>query len=250
MKTTHLSSSYILHTRSFKETSLLVEAFTETHGRVSLLARGAKRPKGRWRGLLQPFIGLSLSWIASQDSDLFVLGGVENNPVSHPLPGKCLLYGFYINELMMRLTTRGDPAPTLYHLYEKTLTQLKDECNVEPVLRAFELGLLSALGYAIDLFQDAKTGHPIERDSVYGYDANLGLFALDTLPEDPYPILVTVAGASILALQSGIYSNSAQLKDAKRLLRAALGSHLGNKPLKSREIAKRLTLKEKRHASK
>jgi DNA repair protein RecO (recombination protein O) len=54
--------AFVLHTYPYRETSLIVEAFTSAYGRVAMVARGAKRPRSEVRGLLQAFQPLALSW--------------------------------------------------------------------------------------------------------------------------------------------------------------------------------------------
>ena len=54
--------AFVLHTYPFRETSLIVEAFSRDFGRVSLLARGARRPRSALRGLLLAFQPLELAW--------------------------------------------------------------------------------------------------------------------------------------------------------------------------------------------
>ena len=60
-------AGFILHTYPFKETSVVAEVFTRGHGRVALIARGARRPTSTLRGLMQPFTPLLLSWFGKSD---------------------------------------------------------------------------------------------------------------------------------------------------------------------------------------
>ncbi|MCB1827507.1 MAG: DNA repair protein RecO, partial [Coxiellaceae bacterium] len=105
----------VLHARSFRETSLLVDFFTQEHGRVCAVARGARTQRSKFRGLLQPFIPVTISW--SGRSDLVTLSDAE--PCGMPLSfsGTALLSGLYINELLVRLLARHDPHPELFMYY-------------------------------------------------------------------------------------------------------------------------------------
>ena len=98
---------YVLHTYPYKETSLIVEALTRRHGRVGLLARGARRPRSAMRGLLLSFHPLRLSW--STSSELGNLIGAEWGGALQPLAGRGMMCGFYLNELVLRLLPRDDP---------------------------------------------------------------------------------------------------------------------------------------------
>src|SRR5262245_64695563 len=91
--------AYVLHSYPFRETSLVVETFTRDHGRVALMARGARRPRSAVRGVLLAFQPLLASW--SGRSDLRTLVAAEREGVYAPLRGEALICGFYLNELLL-----------------------------------------------------------------------------------------------------------------------------------------------------
>src|SRR5689334_15045703 len=117
-----LQPAYILHTRAYRDTSLLLEVLTQDYGRVSLVARGVRNSRMRLRSILQPFIPLLLSMQGR--SELKLLISAEMNGLSLSLRGDCLLSGFYLNELLVRSLQKEDPHPELYILYQKTLNHL------------------------------------------------------------------------------------------------------------------------------
>src|SRR5258708_25416695 len=98
---------YVLHTYPYKETSLIVEAFTRRHGRVSLLARGARRPRSAMRGVLLAFHPLRLGWSGS--AELSNLMGAGWGRALQPLAGRRLMCGSYLRQLIPRVLPRGDP---------------------------------------------------------------------------------------------------------------------------------------------
>ena len=126
---------YVLHTYAYKETSLIVEAFTRRHGRVALLARGARRPRSAMRGVLLSFHPLRLSWSGS--ADLANLIGAEWAGGIPLLGGRGLMCGFYVNELLLRLLPRDDPHDGLFEAYADALGGLAAR-DVSSVLRGFE----------------------------------------------------------------------------------------------------------------
>ena len=129
----------ILHTYPFKETSVVAEVFTRSHGRVALIARGARRPSSALRGLMQPFTPLLLSWFGK--SDLKTLHAAEWQGGIAPPQGRALMCGFYLNELLLRLLARGDAHEALYAHYVATLDQLAGDAaatDYERILRRFE----------------------------------------------------------------------------------------------------------------
>src|SRR5512134_2139380 len=145
--------AYVLHTYAYKETSLIVEAFTRRFGRVALLARGARRPRSAMRGVLLSFHPLRLSWSAS--AELGNLIGAEWAGALQPLAGQGLMCGFYLNELVLRLLPRDDPHERLFDAYAQTLPRLSRGEPYPAVLRSFEKRLLAELGYAPLLDRDS-----------------------------------------------------------------------------------------------
>ncbi|MFO1258753.1 MAG: DNA repair protein RecO [Gammaproteobacteria bacterium] len=223
-----LEKSYILHQRAFSESSLILEVFTENLGRFSLLAKGAKRPKSFWRGLLVPFRPLLLSWTGR--SDLKTLTQAEADGKSALLVGTKLWCGLYLNELLMRLLSMGDPHDDIYKAYEIAVTELDKTESEESVLRCFERDLLEGLGYGIE-YCDFESGDPIEPEVLYIFDPAQGFSLLREANGK-----LTISGASILALARGAFENAHQLKEAKMLLQSAIQVHLGNKPLQTKQL--------------
>ena len=72
----------MLHAYPYRETSLIVEAFTPGFGRVAMVARGAKRPRSETRGLLQAFQPLTLSWAGAGELKTLVQGRVARRPAA------------------------------------------------------------------------------------------------------------------------------------------------------------------------
>lgn len=169
--------AYVLHSRPFRDTSLLVDVLTRDFGRVGLIARGQRqaRQKSR-RVLLQPFVPLLLSWRGR--SDLKTLTGAENSAAGVFLTGHYLYSGLYANELIMRLLPQGDAHPDIFSNYQHLLTQLATGHMLEAVLRRFEFSLLDELGYGLDFHVEANSGEAIQPGAIYVYRAELGFVAV------------------------------------------------------------------------
>jgi len=226
----NLQPAFLLHRKPYRDTSLLIEAFSETHGRLGLVARGARSRRGGQAGLLQPFQPLLLSW--SGRGELQTLIGAESQQPSLSLHGDSLISGFYLNELLMRLLPRHDPHPTLYHRYAQTLLQLAHAGMDEWLLRLFERDLLQELGYGLLLTHEGGSGEMVQADVRYCYHPEFGpqrQFAADE------PCL-RVHGATLLCLAQGGQADSRSRSEAKRLMRGVLSGYLGNRPLASREL--------------
>jgi DNA repair protein RecO (recombination protein O) len=227
-----LEPAFILHHRPFRDTSALLEVFSRAHGRVGLVARGARGPRSRLKGLLQPFRPLLLSW--QLRGELGTLTGAEAAGPAAPAPGggDALLALYYASELLLRMTGRLDPHPPLFDHYATTVAVLASGQPVAPQLRRFELGLLEALGYGLDLERDAA-GDALDPRTSYRYDAAHGLAPCR---DDASGAL---SGASLLALARDRLAEPRELADARRLLRAALDAHLDGRPLRTRELLAR-----------
>jgi len=225
-----LAPGYVLHQRPYRETSALLEVFTESHGRIGLVARGIRSPKSRQRGELQLFRSLRLSWSAR--SELGTLTAVESAVPGERLRGTALYSAFYLNELLVRLLVRNDPHPGLYAHYQASLESLMQGGDIEPLLRIFEKNLLQEIGYGLLLDSEVESGEPVQPDRYYDYHLESG--PVRVAGQDTRAFVFK--GSSLLALQRGQLAGADVLRDAKRLMRSALNLYLGNKPLKSREL--------------
>jgi DNA repair protein RecO (recombination protein O) len=224
-----LQRCFILHRRDFGNTSLLVEVFSADHGRLPVIAKGAKRPRTATAADLQPFRPLWLSWAGRGEVKTLV----RTEPAGHviDLQGKAVFCGFYLNELLMRLIGRDDPHEELFAFYHAALIGLAQAPNLGSVLRQFELRLLGELGYAIALDCDAASGEPVTSGKRYMYEPELGLRAA------PQPAAIfTVSGETLLRLAAGRALQGEQAKEARELMRRLLGPLIGGRPLKSREL--------------
>jgi DNA repair protein RecO (recombination protein O) len=226
--------AFILHGSPFRETSLIVEAFTRDHGRVALVARGARRPKSSLRGVLLSFQPLLVSW--SGRSELRTLIRAEWRGGYHPLRGQALICGFYVNELLLKLLLRDDPHERLFASYEGTLAALGAGAEQPAVLRQFEMCLLRELGYAVILDRDVERGEPVVRERSYVYVVERG----------PVPAVgaarngVELSGQTLIDMQSGEFASVATQQQSKLLMRTLINHHLGNQVLHTRQLLRDL----------
>jgi len=227
-------SAFVLHHRHYSETSLLLEAFTPEHGRVALIAKGARRPNSRQYGILKPFQPLLLSW--GGRGELAFLTGAEANGVGAPLGGEALYCGFYMNELLMRLLHRHDPHEALYGCYRTSLSAMSTDHAYEAILRIFEKRLLSEIGYGLVLDRDISDNSAIQAEVEYDYIPDRGPVRM-VHPELNRPVQGTrLRGASLLALVEERLTDRTVLRETKQLMRVTLARHLGDRPLHSRRL--------------
>jgi len=221
--------AYVLHTRPYRETSLLVEIFAREQGRLALVARGARRPRSPVRGLLQPFQPLRLSWFGK--GEVRTLKQAEWQGGQLPLRGPALMCGFYLNELLLRLLPREDPHPVLFEHYQSALRALGEGAAAAPVLRRFEKALLRELGYALVLEHEAMSDTPIDPDAFYVYRPEHGPVRAEKGSGG-----VQLRGSTLLALARDDYSDPLALAEAKQLMRLLIAHQLGGESLQTRQF--------------
>jgi DNA repair protein RecO (recombination protein O) len=221
--------AFVLHSYPYKETSLIVELFTRDFGRVALIAKGAKRPHSQLRGVLQTFQPLTTGWTGKNElrtlTDADWVGGML------PLEKTALLCGFYLNELLVKLTARDDAHARLFDHYVSTLNQLAHNEPAPIVLRKFEMALLKETGVAADLTRCTVSRTKVLPDVHYVVDPDRG-----PRPERDEDMAPRVAGKTLLDMEREDYADPATQAQSKQLMRYLLSWHLGGAPLNTRQI--------------
>lgn len=222
---------YVLHTYPYKETSLVVELFTHDFGRVSAVAKGARRPGSAMRGMLQSFQPLLGAW--SGKLELKTLHSLEWYSGLLMLQGEALMCGFYLNELLLRLLPREDAHEALFDEYTQTLKLLSlapdDSANI---LRRFELRLLQALGYAVPLTQNIRD-EAVTAEAHYYYVPEVGPVSSK---HDYQENGVQLSGKTLLDMAQDDYADLQTQQQSKQLMRLLLAHYLGDKPLHTRQL--------------
>jgi DNA repair protein RecO (recombination protein O) len=211
-----------------------VEAFTRRHGRVALLARGARRPRSAMRGILLSFRPLRLSWTAS--AELGSLIGAEWSGGAPPLAGRGLMCGFYVNELVLRLLPRDDPHEALFDFYTGSLNDLSGGAEQGPALRRFEKRLLAELGYALLLERDAAS-EPIDPERQYVYEPERGPVPANGSRSGD----LVVSGRTLLDIARDEYGRTETRDEARSLMRALIRQRLHGQVLHTRTVLMELS---------
>lgn len=217
--------AFILHARAYRETSALLECITPAHGRIGLVARGMRRERSRFpRGLMQPLQPLLLSWVGQ--GELVTLTGAEAASAPLTLSGERLYSAMYLNELVLRITPRGDPQGNLFDLYRLCLQRLADGEGEAWTLRRFERDLLEQIGYALVLDTESDLSTPILGDVDYVFVPDEG-----PRPWTGQDGALRVRGAALLALVHDIEPEKADAEPLRRLMRVLLRHQLGGAEL-------------------
>lgn len=251
---------YILHQKPFSETSVLLDVFTQQYGRVGLIAKGAKRPKSPLRACLFPFKLLSFSFVGK--SELKTVTHLEEHEkysastnYSH---GNQLIFGLYVNELILRFLKKEDPHPELFSVFHLAIGYLFNIDNLcqqyqlsknhisQLILRSIEMALLSAVGYGIQFDTIAQSHHPISKTDYYYYDPVVGFNCSqqDKMSNIPGALLNLMTKLDLNKLDDffkDLYRSKINLSIflgvTKKILRQSLDYHLGDKKIHTRELA-------------
>jgi len=221
--------SFILHHRPFRDSSQILDIISGDHGKLALVARGSRAARSRLKGVLRPFMPLSLSWV--QRSDLGTLTGAEVCGAPIALSGDALLSGFYVNELLLHFLHRHDPQPGIFDIYARTIEALAAADSIAACLRQFEIELLRQLGYALNFDHEADSYDPLQRERHYEYRFEQGPVRVQRSSG-----AMVFSGAQLLAIGAGRFEEPETLRASSRLLREVIGFHLGGKELKSRKV--------------
>ncbi|MGE0049407.1 MAG: DNA repair protein RecO [Acidithiobacillus sp.] len=217
--------AWVLHSHPFGDGSLVLELFTEHHGRLGILARGKRR-----RGRLEAGRPYWVRWAGR--GDLPALQGAEELPsrlVQHPVPALLL---FYLNELLLRLTGRADPQDELFVEYSQILEALASRPEDFWLLRRFERRLLEILGWAADVAHCAQCGALLE-ESAYAH-AGEGLFCSRHAPALAQP--VSRAALTWLAGDLQLPPERSAWGELRTYLAMELDQLLGGRTLESRRL--------------
>ena len=242
-----MDRGYVLHSYPYRETSLILQAWTEKHGRLGLVAKGARRPKSASRVVLVPFQPLVLDWFGR--GELRTLKTAEPSVAATPLAGEALMSAFYMNELLLKLTTREDPHEKLFEAYDEAITQLRalsrsrlaTPSSLEPVLRRFELKLLQELGYALELAREAGSHAPIAAERDYFYVVERGAVAAERAPGgEPPANAVKLRGLTLIDLERGRFEDPTTVAQSKQLMRLLIHHSLNGQELSTRALVRDL----------
>ena len=247
---------YVLHTYPYRETSLILQVWTEKHGRFAVVAKGARRPRSAQRGVLVPFQPLAFTWFGR--GEVKTLKTAEPAGAALPLAGASLLSAFYLNELLLKLIHRDDPHEGLWVAYDEAVTALRDRSRraagvpglvaaepgvgdpraIEPVLRRFELAMLRELGYAVELGHDVVDGAAIDPDREYWYVVERG--PVPAGGEAQRADAVKLSGLTLVHLDRGQFDDPRTAGQAKSLMRMLIHRCLNGQELSTRAIVRDL----------
>ena len=221
---------FLLHQRSYGETSIIAEVFTRNLGKMSVIARGAKKPKSKFFGYLVPFSRLKITF--SGRSELKTLTNIDRDlSLTNTYLSRKSYSLLYINELMIKLLPKDAEHKPLFDLYSKFIQDSVNEDKMDYLLRNFELDLLEMLGYGINFHADINNEEEIKLNKNYIFVAESGFMATDNAKD--------FSGEDIIKIRERNFADIST-KKLKQLTQATIMFCLEGKDLNSRQIFRRL----------
>ena len=218
---------FLLHQRSYGETSIIADVFTQKSGKLSFIAKGAKKPKSKFFGYLVPFQKLKITY--SGRSELKTLTSIDRDLASNSNTFSKVSYSLlYINELLMKLLPKDAKHEELFVLYDEFLKKINKNNNLEVSLRHFELDLLDMLGYGFDYDSEIDSNETIEAELSYVFVSERGFRKSNSS---------SFKGKDILSIKKRKLED-VPLKHLKEITTKAIGICLEGKDLASRKIFK------------
>ena len=227
MSQSNNDNCFLLHQRSYGETSIIADVFTQKSGKISFIAKGAKKPKSKFFGYLVPFQKLKITY--SGRSELKTLTSIDRDLASNSNTFSKVSYSLlYINELLMKLLPKDAKHEELFVLYDEFLRKINKNNNLEISLRHFELDLLDMLGYGFDYDSEIDSNDPIEAELSYVFVSERGFRKSNNS---------SFKGQDIMNIKKRRLED-VPLKYLKEITTKAIGICLEGKDLASRKIFK------------
>ena len=234
----HQQPAYILLNRPYSETSWIVEAFSREHGRLSLMAKGARRLKSKLKGVLFPFQPVLLSWVGKGEMPTLTSAEIDQSEFdlfTHELKGDALVCGFYCNELVVNLLHRHDPHQSLFDQYHSTIMTMNaqiDSMLMASTLREFEQVVMRETGYEVSFDYESDGRTAIESNGFYYFQPHQGFVRVNNQYHPK-----AISGRIILTLKQNVAElQPKDLSQSKHLMRDILTQILGTKKIVSREL--------------
>ena len=220
---------FLLHQRPHGETSLIVDVFTKKNGKMSIIAKGAKKPKSKFFGYLTPFTKLKITYTGR--SELKTLTNIDRDfSESTNSLSKTSYSLLYINELLIRLLPKDAVHEDLFLLYESFLLKIHSRKNIELTLRSFELDMLEMLGYGLDFENEIDKNQSIDVNKNYSFIPERGFRESSNSK---------FSGQDIINIRLRNLSEVSK-KHLKHITQESIHFCLDGKSLSSREIFRRI----------
>ncbi|MEE9351736.1 MAG: DNA repair protein RecO [Thiotrichaceae bacterium] len=244
-----MDTGFILNRRPFRDNSLLVDLLTKESGRITCIARVAKKRGKIMAGTLEPFRLLRVDWIGRGQVQTLTMAEEQGR---YRVPVAELCKALYLNELVLKLIPKHAPAEEIFLSYQYAIKQITEQSSD---LMDCEMILLESLGYSFryqsDLQLDIatrrttleapheatyKNSHnpfyePLQAQLKYHYSIDNGL-SLDNESQ-----AVPISGNLLIKLNGRSTLNPLEQQELRTFLNRLIDLLLSGKKLNSRKLA-------------
>jgi len=143
----------VLRRIKYSETSLIVTLYTREYGKIGLIAKGARNPKSKFVGSLEPASYVSIIYYHKEGRDLQILSEVDsmrsNSSIINSI--RKIAVAFAIVNLIDSVVTEAESNEDIFNLLKESLHALNDREIDIPILWYFEMNLLRQIGFEINV---------------------------------------------------------------------------------------------------
>ncbi|MEO2015244.1 MAG: DNA repair protein RecO [Fuerstiella sp.] len=217
---TEKAEAIVIKQVDFSESSRVVTFFSKEFGKLSALAKGAKRLKGPFDAALDLLSTCRIVFIHKSSGTLSLLTQASLVSRFSPVSGSLnsLYSGYYVADLLCSLTEDEDPDPEIYGLAHRALKELSDpEADSAASVIQFEIGLLRQAGLFPNLSECSVCGQPVTTESKYAHWVSQGGLLCSDCHRQEYAGKSISAGA--VAILKNMSGEGSQLSERIRLTR-------------------------------
>ena len=228
-----MDSAYILNRRPFRDNRFIVDLLTQESGRMTCVARVAKKRGKIMKGTLEPFRRLGVAWTGKAQMPTLTVAEEQRR---YLIQSQDLCKALYFNELILKLIPLFAPANDVFTAYQVGLHRLAAIVD-ERTLMQCEFALLDVLGYSFGDELEHQLGKSVEANRYYRYSANSGLQSYEQYQEG-----VPISGALLIKWQQSEqgeqheYFSENEYYQLRQFLNRFIDTLLVGKPLKSRKL--------------
>jgi len=234
------AEGFVIRQVDFSESSKILTLFTREYGKISAIAKGAKRLRGSFESALDLLTICNIVFIRKSSGGLDLLTEaklVERFQVKDKSL-ESLYSGYYVAELLGSLTEEYDPHPQLYSEARRALERFSTGIDLELAVLRFELMLLQELGHLPALEGCLVCDREINPDLPYAFRATQGgLICLECLREEPAR---RIHSGTLVILQKLLSEKESdwqrlvlspeQRQESRSIVNSSLSSLLGKRP--------------------
>lgn len=233
MANVNLEPAYILHSKPYSDTSLIITFLTKNYGKINLIAKGCRRNKHKYKHLLQQFISILINFTQRGGLGTLISADLENS--YSILDSNRIIYGMYVNELTYKVLSFSDSSPEIYYNYHLCISSLYKNNSINQILRKYEKGFLDAIGYGYDYKMEYNSNKEISEQMMYGFISCKGFLMINNIEINDI-IKFKLCGKHILSINDNDFSHMDTCKVAKRIFQETINSILDSKTINTRNF--------------